>query len=94
MIKDDILRMGLEADDYANREWDTETLALYWKQHRDEHFAALVRNECALICDRIAHEWECLANEHSDGGRYNGKAESCRECANDIRATMKSGIKS
>ena len=48
MLKDDIIRIGLEADDYANREWNTETLALYWKQHRDEHFAALVAATAAV----------------------------------------------
>ena len=56
MTKDDIIRMGQQADDYANCKWDTETPAQDWKQYRDEHFANLVaateREQCAKVCEQ------------------------------------------
>ena len=63
MNKDDIIRMGHEADAYANCKWNTETPAQDWKQYRDEHFANLVaaaEREACMNCyspDDSATDW-------------------------------------
>lgn len=55
MTKDDIIRMGQQADDYANCKWDTETPAQDWKQYRDERFANLVAAAEQIRCIGIIH---------------------------------------
>jgi hypothetical protein len=55
MTKDEILSMGLDADEHADTEWPLRPRGDHWKQCRDERFADLVaekeRETCANVCD-------------------------------------------
>jgi len=46
--KIDVARLAHEAAEYANNHW---THAHRWQVLRDEHFAHLVMEECAKVCD-------------------------------------------
>lgn len=76
MTKEDIIRMGNEADVYASCDWNpVGKHPRLWQQCRDEHFAALV----------AAAECEACAKVCEDKGYY-----SAVVCAEAIRARSQS----
>jgi hypothetical protein len=60
--KIDVARLHQEADALATesvRNGPTQNTVAAWSQARDEHFARLVMEECAKVCDGLEKDIVC-----------------------------------
>lgn len=57
-MREDIIKLAREADEYADKNAPAFTTELdEWQKIRDKHFAALVRADEREACARLAEEW-------------------------------------
>lgn len=91
MTKDELLKLAIEAGEYADTHHEKHGSWLDAERHQFANLvAAHEREACAVVCEKEAADWERNAWTDSADVRYECKSDASHGCAEAIRARSQS----